>query len=88
MRIGRTVVSQACVIAYGVREDGARELIGLDVVDTESEASWSTFLRGLHERGLTGVKLAIADAHGGLIKAVQTVLVGASWQRCKVHFIT
>jgi len=86
MRIGRTVVSQACVIAYGVREDGERELIGLDIVDTESEASWATFLRGLHDRGLTGVKLAITDAHGGLIKAVQTVLVGASWQRCKVHF--
>lgn len=86
MRIGRTVMSQACVIAYGVREDGARELIGLDVVDTESEASWSGFLRGLRDRGLTGVKLAITDAHGGLIKAVQTVFVGASWQRCKVHF--
>jgi len=50
MRIGRTVVSQACVIAYGVREDGERELIGLDIVDTESEASWATFLRGLHDR--------------------------------------
>ncbi len=86
MRIGRTVMSQACVIAYGVREDGSRELIGLDVVDTESEASWTTFLRRLRDRGLTGVKLAITDAHGGLIKAVQTVLVGASWQRCKVHF--
>ena len=86
MRIGRTVVSQACVIAYGVREDGVRELIGLDIVDTESEASWTTFLRGLSDRGLMGVKLAITDAHGGLIKAVQTVLVGASWQRCKVHF--
>jgi putative transposase len=86
MRIGRTIVSQACVIAYGVREDGVRELIGLDIVDTESEASWATFLRGLCDRGLTGVKLAITDAHGGLIKAVQTVLVGASWQRCKVHF--
>jgi putative transposase len=86
MRIDRTVVSQACVIAYGVREDGVRELIGLDVVDTESEASWTTFLRGLCDRGLTGVKLAITDAHGGLIKAVGTVLVGAGWQRCKVHF--
>lgn len=86
IRIHRTVQSQACVIAYGVREDGVRELIGLDVVDTESEESWTTFLRGLRERGLTGVKLVITDAHGGLVKAVQTVFVGAAWQRCKVHF--
>jgi putative transposase len=86
VRIGRTVVSQACVIAYGVREDGTRELIGLDVVDTESEESWTTFLRGLRERGLAGVKLVTTDAHRGLINAVVTVFIGAAWQRCKVHF--
>jgi putative transposase len=86
VRIGRTVVSQACVIAYGVREDGTRELLGLDVVDTESEESWTTFLRGLRERGLTGVKLVTTDAHRGLVNAVATVFIGAAWQRCKVHF--
>ena len=86
VRIGRAVVSQACVIAYGVREDGTRELLGLDVVDTESEESWTTFLRGLRERGLAGVKLVTTDAHRGLINAVATVFIGAAWQRCKVHF--
>jgi len=86
VRIHRTVVSQACVIAYGVREDGNRELLGLDVVDTESEESWATFLRGLRERGLAGVKLVTTDAHRGLVNAVATVFVGAAWQRCKVHF--
>jgi putative transposase len=86
MRIYRTVQSQACVIAYGIREDGIRELIGLDVVNTESEESWTTFLRSLTARGLDGVKLVITDAHGGLVKAVPTVFVGATWQRCKVHF--
>jgi putative transposase len=87
VRIDRVVRSQACVIAYGVREDGTRELLGLDVVDTESLESWAMFLRGLRERGLAGVKLVITDAHGGLIKAVESVFVGASWQRCKVHFM-
>ena len=86
VRINRTVVSQACVVAYGVREDGVRELLGLDVVDTESEESWTTFLRGLRERGLAGVKLVTTDAHRGLINAVATVFIGAAWQRCKVHF--
>jgi transposase-like protein len=86
MRIGRTIVSQACVVAYGVRESGDRDLIGLDIVDTESEPSWATFLRSLCDRGLSGVKLVITDAHGGLVKALGAVLVGASWQRCKVHF--
>ena len=68
VRIGRTVVSQACVIAYGVRVRTARvELLGLDVVDSRrSEESWTTFLRGLRERGLAGVKLVTTDAHRGL----------------------
>jgi transposase-like protein len=86
IRIYRTVQSQACVIAYGVRENGERELIGLDVVNTESEESWATFLRHLVDRGLLGVQLVITDAHGGLVKAVESVLIGATWQRCKVHF--
>jgi transposase-like protein len=87
VRIYRTVQSQAVVIAYGIREDGVRELIGVDIVDTESYESWLTFMRGLRERGLSGVKLAITDAHGGLVKAVAEVFPGAAWQRCKVHFV-
>jgi transposase-like protein len=86
VRIERTVLSQAVVIAYGVREDGIRELLGLDVVDTESEESWTTFLRGLRERGLTGVRLVTTDAHRGLVNAVAAIFIGAAWQRCKVHF--
>jgi putative transposase len=86
MRIHRTVQSQATVIAYGVREDGVRELIGVDIVDTESYESWLTFMRSLRERGLSGVRLVITDAHGGLVKAVEEVFPGAGWQRCKVHF--
>lgn len=86
VRIHRTVVSQAAVIAYGVREDGNRDLLGMDVVDTESEESWTTFLRGLRDRGLDGVKLVTTDAHRGLVNAVAAIFVGAAWQRCKVHF--
>jgi putative transposase len=86
IRIDRTIASQAVVVAYGVREDGVRELLGLDVVDTESYESWSTFMRELQQRGLHGVKLLVSDAHAGLVKAIETVFVGASWQRCKVHF--
>jgi len=86
VRIHRTVLSQAVVMAYGVRDDGTRELLGADIVDTESEESWTTFLRGLRDRGLDGVKLVITDAHRGLVNAVGTIFVGAAWQRCKVHF--
>jgi len=85
-RDGR-VVSMAVVIAIGVNGEGQREVLGLDVGPSEEEAFWQQFLRGLVERGLTGVQLVTSDAHAGLKRAVMTILHGASWQRCRVHFV-
>jgi len=81
------VVSMAVVIVIGVNADGQREVLGLDVGPSEEEAFWEQFLRGLVERGLRGVRLVISDAHVGLKRAVTTVMQGASWQRCRVHFV-
>ena len=85
-RVGRRVVSQAVVIATGVRADGHREVLGFDVGDSENGAFWTSFLRSLKARGLGGVQLVISDAHEGLKTAIGSVLLGASWQRCRVHF--
>jgi putative transposase len=86
-RVGHRVVSQAVVVAFGVAADGRREVLGFDVGDSENETFWTGFLRGLKARGLAGVKLVISDAHSGLTKAIGTVFQGASWQRCRVHFM-
>jgi len=85
-RVGRRVVSQAVVIATGVRADGHREVLGFDVGDSENGAFWTSFLRSLKARGLGGVALVISDAHEGLKTAIASVLLGSSWQRCRVHF--
>ncbi len=87
VRVDGAVVTQAVVVAYGIGEDGLREVIGVDVVESESTDSWTTFLRGLADRGLHGVKLVVSDAHAGLKAAIASVLSGSSWQRCKVHFM-
>ncbi len=86
VRIDDAVVSNAVVIAYGVTASGFRDVVAIDVVDTESKESWTTFLRALRKRGLAGTKLVISDAHEGLKAAITAVMQGASWQRCKVHF--
>ncbi|MDR6869007.1 transposase-like protein [Microbacterium resistens] len=86
-RVGRQVVSQAIVVAIGVAADGTRQVLGFDVGDTESEPFWTAFLRSLKTRGLGGVRLVISDAHSGLISAIQVAFQGASWQRCRVHFM-
>jgi transposase-like protein len=80
------VYPKALVIAYGVHETGRREVIGLDIGETESEAFWVAFLRSLRERGLAGVRLCVSDEHTGLKNAIARIL-GAPWQRCTVHFV-
>jgi transposase-like protein len=86
VRDGGRVVRKALVLAYAVHESGYREVIGLDVGEAETEAFWRSFLRGLVERGLSGVQLVVSDAHAGLKKATGQVL-GCPWQRCSVHFL-
>lgn len=86
-REGGRIVNVATVIATAVNADGRREILGVDVFTTEDGAGWTQFLRGLVARGLTGVKLVISDSHEGLKAAIAAVLPGASWQRCRVHFV-
>jgi putative transposase len=84
---GAQVVAKAIVIATGVSERGDREVLGLAVGDSEDGAFWTAFLRSLRARGLAGVRLVISDAHEGLKSAIAGVLLGAAWQRCRVHFL-
>jgi putative transposase len=87
-RVDGRVVSRAVVIATAVTADGGREVLGLDVGDSEDGAFWTAFLRSLKARGLAGVQLVVSDAHTGLKQAVAAVMAGASWQRCRVHFLS
>jgi transposase-like protein len=85
VRDNHQVTSKAVVIATGLRADGYREVLGVDVGDSENETFWTDFLRDLKDRGLGGVRLVISDAHAGLKAAIRRVLQGAAWQRCRVH---
>jgi putative transposase len=80
------VVSRAVVVATGITGCGEREILGVDIGDSEDETFWTGFLRSLRTRGLGGVRLVISDAHAGLRAAIRRVLQGASWQRCRVHY--
>ena len=86
-RVAGRVVSRAVVVATGITRTGDREVLGVDVGDSEDGAFWTAFLRSLRARGLTGTQLVISDAHQGLVAAVGAVMIGAAWQRCRVHFM-
>ena len=81
------IANVSVVVATAVNAEGKREVLGIDVGTSEDGAFWLGFLRGLVARGLSGVELVTSDAHRGLHQAIATVFAGASWQRCRTHFM-
>ena len=81
------IAQVSVVVATAVNVEGKREVLGIDVGTSEDGAFWLAFLRGLVARGLSGVELVTSDAHQGLRGAIATVFGGASWQRCRTHFM-
>jgi transposase-like protein len=87
VREGGRIVNVAALVAVGVNSQGHREILGLDVATTEDGAGWLAFLRGLISRGLSGTQLVTSDDHPGLVDAIASTLPGASWQRCRTHYL-
>lgn len=87
VRVDGRVTSHATVVAVGISTSGDRQVLGVDVGPSEDRAFWTAFLRSLVKRGLKGIRLVVSDAHEGLKQAIGTVLTGATWQRCRVHFM-
>jgi len=75
------------LVAYGVRQDGTRQLLGFLRTQGESQAHWEALLEDLYRRGLKGDKLLliVTDGCPGLAAAIQTVYPRASHQCCWVH---
>ncbi|HEY0316867.1 MAG TPA: IS256 family transposase [Solirubrobacterales bacterium] len=86
VRDGGHVRSKALMVAFAVDSSGRREVIGIEIAESETEAGWAAFLRDLRARGLEGVRLAVSDDQLGLKAAIAKVL-SCPWQRCTVHFI-
>lgn len=87
VRRGGRVISQGILIAMGINSEGMREILAVEIADTECETTWSDLFRDLKKRGLAGVELVTSDAHEGIKAAAERHFQGASWQRCQFHFI-
>ncbi len=81
------VRSRAAMIATGINEEGYREILGIKLGDSESEASWSEFFSWLKNRDLRGTDVVVSDSHSGLVKALRSQFQGSTWQRCQTHFM-
>ena len=86
VRWGARVTSMALLVCVGVEEEGFREVLAVEVAGTEKGAAYASMLRGLIDRGLSGVRLVVSDDHEGIKTAVAAEMPGVEWQRCAVHF--
>jgi putative transposase len=75
------------LIVMGISVTGMREILAVEIADTENETTWSDLFRDLKRRGLSGVQLVTSDDHEGIKAAVMRFFQGASWQRCQCHFM-
>lgn len=87
VRVDGRIVSMAVLIVCGVDENGHRDIIAVEPMTEESRSSYGVLFQNLKDRGLSTPKLIISDAHSGLVSAIRESFPGASWQRCKVHFM-
>jgi putative transposase len=83
---GASVTSLALLAAVGVDEEGFREVLAVEIAAGEKSVAYASLLRGLLDRGLSGVRLVVSDDHEGIKSAVSGELPGVQWQRCIVHF--
>jgi len=87
IRLEDRVVNMAVLIVTGINRCGTREILAIEPMYQESEATYGLLFQKLKERGLKDVWLIISDAHAGLQAAVRKSFLGASWQRCRIHFM-
>jgi putative transposase len=81
------VISEAILVIYGVNLEGKREILDVQPMYDESEASWTSVFDRLKTRGLQKVWLVVSDAHRGIQNASRHCFLGSCWQRCKVHLM-
>jgi len=86
-RVEGAVLSQGAVIISGIDSSGYREILTVEMIDTETFESYDRIFKSLKMRGLSGLKLVISDDNRGLVKAVRKNFLGVLWQRCTFHFI-
>ena len=86
VRENHRIISKALMIAYGVSEEGNREVLGFSSYANESKETWKAFLLDLKKRGLNGLLMVVSDAHEGIRYALDEVFSGVAWQRCQFHF--
>ena len=82
-----TVRNKAVHVALGVRADGAKEVLGLWIEQTEGAKFWLRVMTELRQRGVEDILIAVVDGLKGFPEAIGAVFPKTQVQACIVHLI-
>ena len=85
VRIAKKVISVPVLVGLGVKADGQKVILDLELFQSESSSCWEGFVEGMVSRGLKAPLLVIIDGNKGLRAAVEKNWPGTAVQRCTVH---
>lgn len=85
VRLAKQVVSAPLLVSVGVRQDGQKGVVDLELLTSESTTAWQGLLEGISVRKLQRPRLCIIDGNPGLRAAVEATWPGMAVQRGPVH---
>ena len=75
----------AVYVILGIRMEGKKEVLTIEVGQNESAKYWLSVLNSLKNRGVKDILIICADGLTGIKEAVNTALPQTEYQRCIVH---
>ena len=81
------VRNKAIYLALGVQADGARDILGLWIENTEGAKFWMKVFNDLKTRGVGDILIAVTDGLKGMGEALGAVFPATTLQTCIVHLI-
>ncbi len=87
LRTLRQAQERVVLAAMAIYPDGTRELLHYEIAQSESQAAWEEFFKGLQVRGLNldGVEVVVSDGTNGLPAVLKTWVPQAQHQLCITH---
>jgi transposase-like protein len=87
VRRDKNVQKMSAYIVLGVTSEGMKEVLSIELGETESAKYWLNVFNSLKHRGVKDILVLCADGLSGIKEAIETAFPQAEYQRCIVHMI-
>ena len=83
----KTVQKVSVYVVMGVDSDGMKDVLSIEIGETESSKYWLAVLNNLKNRGVRDILMLCADGLPGIKEAIEAAFPKTDYQRCIVHMV-